>query len=425
MKTTYVLDTNVLLFDPRSLFAFDEHDVVLPITVLEELDKFKSEPSEIGANARECSRLIEALRTNGRLSEGVSLGEEMGVLRVFAENVEFSFVGLKNGNDNLIVGVAHRLQETGTPVILVTKDTNLRLKADVFGVVAQDYKGKGEVDTEVGKVQEVEVSATDIDALYDVHLVDAPHMIVDGTCAVLRGPTGQGALVRRKGQHIHLVNDKVRPGGVKPRNSEQRLFVDALLDLSVDMVICAGVAGCGKTLLSMACGVHLIDAGKYDKILITKAIQPVGSDIGYVKGTKAEKMAEWVKPFFDNLDFIVKAKGSRRAPDDEIQDWTEGVLEVEAITYIRGRSLMNKFIIVDEVQNLSPKIVKTLVSRVADSSKLVLLGDLGQIDSPYLGRRSNGLAYAMNHLGNLSNVAILNMVKSERGRLATLAVNKL
>lgn len=432
MQKTLILDTNVILHDPEAIFSFQENDIILPIVVLEELDKYKSEQSERGANAREFARIMERLREKGSFSSGIPLGKERGTLRVIAENAEFRFAGLSKSNDNQILGLTRKLANEFPShlIILVTKDINLRLKADAFGIPAQDYIGEKADATKVGIIKDVSVSDEEIDALYRGGEINAPEGAVDGESVIvcnktydhLRMRCESRGLARIQDGKLKRVNGGKAPSGVKPKNAEQHLLVDALLDENVKMVVCAGVAGCGKTLLSMACGVELVEGGWYDKILITKSIQPVGNDIGYTKGTKDEKMYEWVKPFYDNLDFIIRGKG-RKGP--LLDEWIDDTIEVEAITYMRGRSIMHKVVIVDEVQNLPPKIVKTIVSRVADSSKLILLGDLEQIDNPYVDIRNNGLAHAMNRLSGLSDVAILNMRKSERGRLANLAVERL
>lgn len=426
MTKQFVLDTSVILYNPNSIFSFEEHNVFVPTIVLSELDKFKSEQSERGANAREFFRIVEKLIEDSNLTAGIPLGEGLGKLSVIGRDVTlYEPVGFDKTNDIKILGYVNYLRDICKRddgiTTLVTKDAALRVIANSCGISAEDYKGKVKEASKTGKVVKIEASDGEVDALYS-GVALREYGIPSGQSAII-GSGKKTALVRFHGGAPKIVTGKVVPSGVKPKNAEQKILVDMLLDESLDMVVCAGVAGSGKTLLSMACGVHLVEKGKYDKIFITKSIQAVGNDIGYTKGSKEEKMAEWVKPFYDNLDFILRGTGKKRGP--LLDDWIEDTIEVDAITYMRGRSLMHRFVIVDEVQNLHPSIIKTIVSRCADSAKLILLGDLSQIDNPYLDSKNNGLAHVMNNMAGLDNVGILNLEKSERGRLANLAIKLL
>ena len=431
----FVLDTNVLLHDPEAIFSFEENDVFIPIVVLEELDKFKREQTDIGQNARLVMKSIDGLRKKGSLKTGVSLGDGLGCLAVISENIEFEFVGLAKSVDNYILGVTRRLAEImGRPVILVTKDVNLRLKADAFGITAEDYRGKMETRP-LALIEELETPDEIIDKIYErgsIPLSEAELgafyyelLATDAESFILKGGKKKSVLVRCAGtgalKKLSQIKDPKRVAGIKPKNSEQRFLADMLLDQEIDMVACAGVAGSGKTLLSIACGLEMALKGTFDRVLITKAIQPVGADIGYVKGDKKEKMAEWLKPFYDNLELIAKVSGEQTLGTPEDNE----LIEVDALTYIRGRSLMSRFVIIDEVQNLPPRMLKTIVSRLSDTSKLVLLGDLQQIDNPYLDSKNNGLAYVMTRMRGCPGVGVLSMAKSERGRLARLAIDRL
>lgn len=425
MPKVFVLDTNVLLYDPQSLFAFDEHDIILPGVVLEELDKFKRERDEVGANARESLRIIDRLRQDGSLQEGVSLGPDRGRLQVLMKNVEFRFVGLEKSNDNIILGAVWNLAETlagKAQVVLVTMDLGLRVKADALGLNVQAYRGKERLaaaDVLAGVTRRLDGEDV-VDGIYAGDRIGQPLPALDdmleGDCAIVEAGK-KSALVRVQNGQCRRVNPG-KAAGITGRNAEQRFLLDMLLDEKVRLVVINGVAGSGKTLLSVAAGVEQVVGGRYDKVLITKAIQAVGQDIGFVKGDKVEKMMEWVKPFTDNLEMV--SKGGKYG--DMLLD---DICEIDALTYIRGRSLMNRFVIVDEVQNLHPNIIKTIVSRISDSAKLVLLGDVQQIDNPYLDSRRNGLTYVMQRLRNLPGVGMLSMVQSERGYLAQLAVERL
>lgn len=459
----FVLDTSVLLYDPQSIFAFEDNAVLIPLIVLEELDSKKTERGEVGGNARCVNRILDELRHKGSLSCGAKINEELdedgkgtgeflGRLYVMAENVHMDFKHLSKTNDNQIIGVAKMLADGSVcpadllgkidreKITLVTKDIAMRVKANSLGVDAQDYITDRVASENIGKVAIHSVDATVINALndkrklapddFDEALGAAPEAH-ENQCAIFRSEaTGQSSLSRFSQGAWRLVNDKNdKLYSVSPRNAEQRFLADALMDEKIDLVVCNGVAGSGKTLLSMAAGFeHALNKKKHrghhiDRLLITKAVQEVGNAIGFTPGTAEEKMAEWTKPFFDNMEFLLR-KGNKS--DMTLQEMQEkGLVEIDALAYIRGRSLMNRFIVIDECQNLPPNIIRTIVSRVADSSKLVLLGDFTQIDSPYLTKANNGLVYAMDRLQDEKSVAILNMCKSERSNLSKIAIEKL
>lgn len=435
----FILDTNVLLYDPNALFKFAENDIILPIVVLSELDKFKSEPGELGHNSRAVARILDELRQKGDLKDGVSLGEGMGVLRVFAENMTFEFRGLKETNDLQIIGCCKELAFPGPghghQVVLVTKDMYMRAIADSLGVTAQDYRSDEAESCDIGKVRPAFVDVGCINKLYELRKLPWDEldpvqktMPMENDGLILTSfDEKSSALARFKGGNLHLVNgERKELFSIYPRNAEQRLLANVLMDESIDLVVCAGAAGSGKTLLSLAAGFeHALLHKKHrghslDRVLITKSIEAVGNDIGFLPGSKDEKMAEWLKPFHDNMELLMRGRSESL---QQLQD--RGAVETDALTYIRGRSLMNRFVIVDECQNLAPRIIKTIVSRIADGSKLVLLGDLQQIDTPYLSARNNGLAYAMSKLRGEPSVAILNLEKSERSSLAKIAIQRL
>lgn len=420
MRKTFVLDTNVLLHDDEALLAFEEHDVCLPITVLEELDGIKKGPGELARNARKVSSFVDRLRNGRSLAEGVPLGEGLGTLRILAENVTFNFAGLKNNNDNYILGVTLRLSDQVGDVILVTKDINLRIKADVLGIKAQDYMNS-RVLAVTGDVKELFIDREVIDQFYmQSDFACRYEGFKENDCVIARAHDDSAtAMLRFQRGALRLVKPKREVQGIIPRNAEQRFLAELLTDPELDLVIVNGVAGSGKTLLSLAAGLEWIENKKKGRrILITKVIEAVGNDIGFLPGTKQEKMIEWVRPFLDNLELLMD--------EDYVEQYIEkGRIEIDALTYMRGRSLMNRFVIIDETQNLPPKTLKTLVSRVADGSKLVILGDLQQIDNPYLDAKNCGLAHVMEKMTGLPNVGVLSMSKGERGRLARLAVERL
>jgi len=441
----FVLDTNVLLHDCDSITSFDDNQVVIPLTALEELDKFKNEPGELGANARAVARKIDELRDMDKsalASPGVVL-ENGGTLRVYSDNIEFSHAALRRSNDNYIIGVARRLKEWAEnegvtacfgphEIILVTNDINMRCKADALGIVAQPYfTDKADIDEGVS-VQAVYADPGMIDKLYELRKLDAAEIGVEnprvnGCYQIMSNMmNGQSALCRFSEGYMRVIRKVDDIFHIKPRNAEQRFLADVLMDEKIECVICNGIAGTGKTLLSMAAGLeHVVHSKKFnghhiDRIMITKVVMDVGNGIGFLPGDLDEKMEAWVKPFTDNLEFLLKHDS---ATVMDLKD--KGQIEVDALCFIRGRSLMNRIVVVDECQNLTPKEIKTLVTRIGNSSKLILLGDLQQIDSPYLTKSNCGLAHAMERMQGLSNVAILNMTKSERSALAAQAAQRL
>lgn len=427
MKKLFVLDTNVLIYDPRAIFNFADNDVAIPITVLEELDNLKTSKDDTGFNAREASRQIELFRETGDFSD-LSSGVEIpggGRLYIITENIEFNFKYLKDSADNYILGITRRLADELAKVVLITKDVNLRIKADAFGIAAEDYWNDSIINAD--KIGLVKTIQTDVETLNCIHSMlkiqqnEIPHESTENeSCIIKTCSGGQSAMVRFNSGIGYKIQGDQTAYGIKPKNSEQHFLLDALMDRSIDLVICAGVAGAGKTLLSLAAGLESVSVCKHDFVLITKAIQAVGQDIGFLPGTKEEKINEWIAPYYDNLELLMHKKSGKA-----LQQILDNEIEVEAITYMRGRSLMRRFVIVDECQNLTKSQIKTIISRVHDSSKLVLLGDLQQIDNPYLTLRDNGLSYAMSKLSDTKGVVVLNMLKGERGRLARLAIEKL
>lgn len=425
----FILDTNVFIYDPDAIEKFEENNVYVPIVVLEELDSLKVRPGEVGYMARRSIRSIEKARAGGNLQDGAQLPGG-GKLKIITENIDFNFRYMLKSADNYIIGTARRLEDIqGQKFIIVSRDVGLRLKAEAFGIEVQDYRSdKIDGIDAVGKITKVLTSDENIDRVYRGELIDVlPYDGFDGNpiengCYILVAMDGaKSALTRyRCGRYVPIGKGH-KVCGIKPRNAEQRFLMDALLDRDIKLVVCSGVAGAGKTLLSLAAGVEQCDKCNYNRLMITKTIEPVGRDIGYLPGSKGEKMAEWIKPYRDNLEILLDSYGGMLDVDRTFAE----LIEVEALTFMRGRSLMDRYIIYDECQNISAGNIKTVVSRVHDSSKLVLLGDISQIDHQFLTRENNGLAHAMKNLSGLPGVVVMNLQKGERGALATLAVNRL
>jgi len=419
MKKSFILDTNVLLTQPDSIFMFEDNDVVIPISVIEELDRFKKEMSETGRNSREFARIIDRLREKGRLSEGVPLHEdreESGRLFIHL-GLEIVPEHLEKSTDNQILSVASLFHRRGHPTILVTRDANLRIKADAFGIEAQDFKSEriSSSDDAYSGVRQIDLDDFEIESF-----LKRPHKNLDlhpNEFVVVRSEYHQ-ELCRYdphsyRLKRIHLPKDV---WGIKPRNPEQLMALAALLDDRIKLVTMSGCAGTGKTLLAIAAGLHkTTDDNVYKKLVVARPIFPMGRDIGFLPGDLTEKLSPWMQPIFDNLETLLGPKSSYQ------ELINQGLLQVEPLTYIRGRSLPNIYFIVDEAQNLTPHEVKTILTRAGDNTKIILTGDPEQIDSPHLDATSNGLSYVIEKFKDEQIAAHVQLVKGERSELATIA----
>ncbi|MFM9088385.1 MAG: PhoH family protein [Cyanobium sp.] len=457
MRKTFVLDTNVLLHDPQALTRFQDNDVVVPIEVVEEIDRFKRDPSEKGRNARQVSRLLDELREKGNLADGVCIdpatGGTLKVVFCRSETLQQLPPELKGGNgDNNILAVAleQRLQEVmgrHLPVVLVTKDTNLRIKADAVGLIAQDYTtDKVDIADLYPGFCEVWTSAEQMDRVkHPGGLPQAdlpaghPELVAnEGVTLVDQAQPNHTLLARFDGTSGALQPlqraPKVRLGAIQPRNREQTFALDLLLDPEIQLVTLIGKAGTGKTLLALAAGLHMVaDERAYDRLLVTRPVIPLGKDIGYLPGDLEEKMGPWMQPIIDNLDFLLgsneghgSTRGGQRAPRNSWADLKGmGLLEVEAISYIRGRSIPRQYMVVDEAQNLTPHEVKTIVTRVGEGTKIVLTGDPYQIDNPYVDAESNGLTWLVERFKGQGLAGHVTLMRGERSPLAELAAQLL
>lgn len=443
VKKIFVLDTNVLLHDPGAVFAFDEHDVVIPAVVLEEIDTKKRNADEIGRNARGVSRLLDGLREKGHLHDGVPL-EGGGRIKVELNHRSFIKVQEMFGevtNDNRILAVALNYhleqaeQESPRPVILVSKDVLVRIKADVLGLHAEDYLSDRTVGPSdlYGGYSTIKVHPSVIDEFYTYRFLPIkplglnyslyPHEFV-----ILKDEmgTGKSALLKvnedaTRLEPLFLSNEPV--WGISARNAQQRMALELLLNDEIPLVTITGKAGTGKTLLALAAGLLKVeDEHKYKKLLIARPVVPMGKDIGYLPGEKEEKLRPWMQPIYDNLEFLFDTK---KSGDIEKILMGLGSIQVEALTYIRGRSIPGQFIIVDEAQNLSRHEVKTIVSRVGEGSKIVLVGDPEQIDHPYLDASSNGLTSLVERFRDQGLSGHITLEKGERSKLAQLAADLL
>jgi len=436
MKKTFVLDTNVLLHDPEAFFRFEENDVVIPIWVVEEIDHFKRDVTEIGRNARKASRELDNLRLKGPIAEGVPL-ETGGKLWISMERVTDDLpptIG-ENKGDNLILGVALALKKKKQKVVMVSKDTNLRIKANALDVEAQDFeRGKIHFDELYPGWKSIKVPGASLDRIYrekriPVPEADPPHSFHINEMLHLEADdaTSKSALARFEGDDgIVLLDDQKPVWGITARNKEQRFAMDLLLNDRISLVTLVGKAGTGKTLLAIAAGLYKVaDMQVYKKMLVTRPIFPLGKDIGFLPGELEEKLKPWMQPIFDNLELLLHLTDGQKgkSPYRELVD--HGILQIEALTYIRGRSIPCQYMIVDEAQNLTPHEVKTILTRAGDKTKVVLTGDPYQIDNPYVDASSNGLTYVAEKFKDSSLAGHITLTKGERSGLAEAAANML
>lgn len=467
----FVLDTNILLHNPNALFVFKEHNVIIPFTVIEELDKLKRKEDDLGRNARETIRHLDRLRTQGRLTDGVRWGEHSprvgaaasvsadglnGTIRIDIGDHERPDAIREEMPDNRIIAVAYTLQKSGVRTVFVSKDLSARIKSDALGITTEDFENqKIDLDRLYTGYITIEVEDELIDSLYKDRLLGVERLadaltfsdpergsytreITANQFAVLKSkddPDHTG-LCRRLADtdHVIPVTGPRKPVyGLMARNVQQTMAFDLLMDDEIRLVTLLGGAGTGKTLLAIAAGMAKVFAEeRYDKLLVARPIMPMGRDIGYLPGDKDEKLTAWMQPIFDNLEYLLSTRGAQlQTPDSHSSEQriekliADGRLVLEPLTYIRGRSIPHQFMIVDEAQNLTPHEVKTIVSRVGEGTKLILTGDIGQIDNPYLDSSSNGLSYTVEKMKGLGLVGHVMLAKSERSELASLAASRL
>jgi len=440
LRKTFVLDTNVLLHNPNSLVSFADNIVLLPIEVLEELDRFKRNHDEKGRNARIAIRMLDDFRQKGEPGEGFPL-DNGGLLRVLTglDYEKASELGLsKSLVDNRILITAYTLKERGENVIFVSKDINARIKADAIGIKSVDFE-KQKVDFEhfYGGWHTLAVSRSDIDAFYkkkEFKVKKGEFFPNEFALLADREDPKHTAIGRYKeefGILMPLIFNKMNVMSVRPRNKEQAMAMELLLNNDINLVTLVGPAGTGKTLLAIAAGLQKVMRDRsFAGLLISRPVMPLGKDIGYLPGTKEEKLENWMGPIYDNLEFIFNAekkeKDTKTKAKSLIDKYVkEELIELEAMTFMRGRSIPDRFIIIDEAQNMTPHEVKTVISRVGNGTKMVLTGDPYQIDNPYLDSSSNGLTYCAEKMKGQQMFGHLTLTKSERSPLASLAAELL
>lgn len=434
VKKSCLLDASVLLHDPSALHHYMMHDIIIPSVVLEELDRKKTMHGEIGKNARSAMKFIDQVARRGDIQKGVSF-EKGGSFRIVVEKElkkkDSILLGLApDRTRHRLLSSAHQLNELGHKVTLVSKDPVTKIIAETIGVYTESFKSSQETYENLYKgIFTVDVPKDTIDTFYKEGEIKIPKGdYFPNSYLVLKGEENASAVVKvnaREKKLEPLLKAKQNVWGVKPRNVEQKCALDLLLRDNVKLVSLIGNAGTGKTLLALAAGLQKVfDDNVYNRIIIARSIMPLGKDIGFLPGSKEEKLQSWLAPFFDNLDYICESGGE---DGEETKKWIleSNKFQVEAITYMRGRSFTNAYIIIDEAQNLTPHELKTLISRVGENTKIIILGDPTQIDNPYLDRDSNGLVYTVGKMKKYDLYGSIYFQNTERSKLAALAAEVL
>ena len=441
MKKVFILDTNILLSDPTSVFKFDDNDVVIPISVIEEIDNFKKDQSETGRNAREISRILDKIRRRGTLSSGIPLSEDSratGLLFVYlGHDMDILPELLADSTDNHILAIGLTLQKKfgdERKVIIITKDSNLRIKSDAFGLASEDFEAdKVDISHLYMGFRSIEVEADAINDLYSNRSVELSDLALSSNeFVILRDSqdpnrTVNGIYDGEVGAVRMLDFSSESIWGIYPRNLEQTFGLAALLDDQIKLVTLSGGAGTGKTLLAIAAGLSkTTDEDIYQKLLVARPIFAMGKDLGFLPGDVDEKLNPWMQPIYDSLDYLLSGgmpSRQKRLSKSYQELINQGMLSVEPLTYIRGRSLPNSFFVVDESQNLTPHEIKTILTRAGEGTKIVLTGDPFQIDNPYIDSTNNGLTYVIERFKDSHLAAHVTLSQGERSELATLAAN--
>ncbi len=431
MRKSLILDTSVLLYDKESIHSFPGNDLILPFTVLDELDRKKEAPGLLGESARYVNRYLDDLRSLGRLDEGVLIEDIDQTIQILTqENLQpAKALGLDVGQgDNRIISVALcvKSEDTSKLVKVITKDINLRVKCDALGISAEDYYKdhlKAELADDEGTVTTIMIEDNRVTELHDSGFVEitdeekSRYGLYENSSVVVTGNGGGSVLASYKnfGLTKSIPRGKFSAASVNPRNKEQHFALSALTDPNVPLVCLTGIAGSGKTFLTLLSALNALNEGLCDRIVVTRSIQPVGRDIGFLPGDLQEKMAPWMAPLVDNFRHAFKDLSYFNSMIDR------GQIEIAPLSFIRGRTFNDAFIIVDEAQNATIHELKTIVTRIGENSKIVLMGDTDQVDTPYINSRSNGLSIIIDKLRESDLTCHVHLSKGERSKLATLA----
>lgn len=428
-----VVDTNVILFDALAIKKFTDADIHIPISVIEEVDRFKRDLGENGRNARQFSRFVDELRELGPLAKGVALESSKSTVFINTDvhhnEMPKELDPEKADNRILATALAIQTKYPKASVELVTKDINLRIRADVFGVFAKDYEPERvEVDEMYQGHREIDVPPTIIEEFYAEKIITSETFgLKANQYVVMRDNSNpnHSAIGRYSEKEQGIVpimvpNESI--WGIHPRNVEQTFAMDCLLNDEILFVSLVGKAGTGKTLMALAAGLFkTLDEGRFQRLLVSRPIFPMGRDIGYLPGDVEQKLNPWMQPIFDNVEFLMGADKKAAGRAQELIN--QGMLNIEPLTYIRGRSIPNQYLIVDEAQNLTPHEIKTIVTRAGQGTKVVLTGDAYQIDNPYVDSATSGLTYSVERMKGQRISAHVTLSKGERSELAELAAN--
>jgi len=449
MKKNFVLDTNVLLHDPNAVFEFEDNQVIIPIYVVEEIDNFKKDLSELGRNARQFSRILDRLREEGggRLSDGVPIEDtDGGTLRVaFAkEELPYEYALAGHGADNQILATALRVKrdDPNTPLIFISKDINLRIRAAALDFQVMDYTTeRADISELYSGIIELGVPDAAIASFYQTGEALVSSMVENrgegddnttppNSFLMLTGLSGGTAMARVQpdGKTLRLIKGHGQTvWGIRPRNKEQQFAFDLLLDPNVKLVTLVGQAGTGKTLLALAAGLQkTVEEQLFQRLLVSRPVFPLGKDIGFLPGDVNEKLRPWMQPVHDNLELLLGlTPGEKRKGRSSEEIFDMDLVHIEPLTYIRGRSIPRQFILVDEAQNLTPHEVKTIITRAGDDTKIVLTGDPYQIDNPFLDATNNGLVHVVGRFRNEALAGHITLSKGERSDLAERAAQLL
>ena len=437
---TFVLDTSVLLLDAQCILKFGKNYVHIPLACIEELDRFKRDQNENGRNARQFSRIVDRLRSHGSLAEGIKL-ESGGTLIISPDShYKERAKGILDldKNDNLILAKALFLKDKGEKVVLISKDINLRLKGDALGIKSEDYETQDITLDELFTghrlltLEENKFKDFEKDRFLELSKKET-ESIMPNEYLIMNGENNPGLRLlgrycEQKGGVVPLIRMREGVWGIHPKNIEQQFAFDALLNNEVKLVTLVGKAGTGKTLMAIAAGLEMaIGQQHYSRVLVSRPIWPMGKDLGYLPGDINEKLGPWMQPIFDNIDYLFGNQGNKKGTltaswEDLIN---QGLLHVEPLTYIRGRSIPGQYLIVDEAQNLTPHEVKTIITRAGEGTKIVLTGDCEQIDNPYLDSVNNGLAFVVDRLKSEKIVAHTTLLHGERSELSEVATKLL
>ena len=430
-KKTYVLDTNVYLTDAQSIMSFSNNDILVPLKVLDEIDKHKKRQDIVGVQARNTIRTLDTLRSKGNLHKGVRLDRGKGIIKIKSYNPLClpDDLDLEDADNQIIATALSEMDESPSKkVIMVSRDINMRVKCDALGIATEDYQVEQVVaksDDLYSGTAEILVDEQIIDNFYEGNSVTIdqkglhPNQFV---MLVSNSNPKKAALARYTNEDTPLKRvQQISAWDTRPRNKEQQYALNLLMDPDVPVVSLIGKAGSGKTLLALAAGLEqTLGNSIYKKMVVTKPVEPVGKDIGFLPGTLEEKMLPWLAPIQDNLQFLM---GDDKMTLDMYHE--KGQIEVEAMTFIRGRSISNAFIVIDEVQNMTQHEIKTVLTRVGEGTKIVLTGDIEQIDNVYIDATNNGLSYVVERLKNETITGHVTLMKGERSKVATIAALKL